>query len=204
MLNLLTWDFWNSNFAQNLFVLLAGAAALYVYYLNKRAEKRNAARVVLMEIRNAEQLINRLRAERVIHITGSILPTNSWGKYNHLFADVLDQDELDMISDFYSKAEGLEEQRKRVINAIPVSVDEKAKHIQRKLVDMAVEMADLSEKERNEKYEARKKVLIEMTNKEDFIFDANYPKEGLQILGTSINLVSGSVAVARLKRIAKG
>ncbi len=42
---------------KNLATPIVGAVALVVYWLNKRNEKRNAATIVLMDIRHAELVV---------------------------------------------------------------------------------------------------------------------------------------------------
>jgi len=92
----------NSNF----FVALVGFLAIYIYFKQKGDKKREAARLILQEIRYAEQQIgNSERGLRGYSLTSKLLPTNNWSNNIHLFLRNLEQSEIDLISKFYSKAE---------------------------------------------------------------------------------------------------
>jgi hypothetical protein len=92
-------------FDSSFFVALVGFVAIYLYFKQKADGKRGAARLILQEIRYAEQQIrNSDRGKRGYELSSKLLPTNSWNDNIHLFTNDLKETEIDMISGFYSKA----------------------------------------------------------------------------------------------------
>lgn len=115
-------NFFDSNF----FVALVGFLAIYLYFKQKKDKKRDAARLILQEIRYAEQQIRNYRATipPQYSLSSRLLPTNSWNDNIHLFIKDLKETEIDMISAFYSKATYIDsliaERSKQKINPLPV------------------------------------------------------------------------------------
>ncbi len=110
----------------NFFVALVGFLAIYLYFKQKKDKKRDAARLILQEIRYAEQQIRNYRATTPpqYSLASRLLPTNSWNDNIHLFIKDLKETEIDMISAFYSKATYIDslivERSKQKINPPPV------------------------------------------------------------------------------------
>ena len=93
--------FFNSSF----FVALVGLAAIYIYFRQRNDKKRDAAKLILQEIRYAEQQIrNSGRGSHGYSLWSKLLPTSSWNDNVHLFTRDLKETQIDMISEFYSKA----------------------------------------------------------------------------------------------------
>ncbi len=93
----------NSNLG--VITFLVGFLAIYLYVKQRVDRKRDAARLILQEIRYAEQQIrNSGRGVRGYSLTAKLLPTNSWNDNIHLFIKNLKETQIDMISEFYSKA----------------------------------------------------------------------------------------------------
>lgn len=84
--------------------LAVGLVAIYVYVKQKRDQKRDAALLILQEIRYAEQSVRNYRTNKTYSFTEKILPSSSWPKNIHLFVNDLKEIEIDLISKFYSKA----------------------------------------------------------------------------------------------------
>ncbi len=97
-------NFFNSNFFIGLITLIVGGAAVLIYQKQKRDKKREAARLILQEIRYAEQEIRNFRNVSNYQFYVRLLPTNSWNENIHLFVKDLEEHEIDMISSFYAKA----------------------------------------------------------------------------------------------------
>src|SRR3989338_6744253 len=98
-------DFLNTDIFVSLSTLLVGGIAIYLYLKGKKDHKRDAARLILQEIRYAEeQMRNSGRGSRGYSLTARLLPTNSWNDNIHLFTKDLKETEIDMIGEFYSKA----------------------------------------------------------------------------------------------------
>jgi len=85
--------------------LIVGLLAIYLYIKQKADRKRGTAKLILQEIRYAEQQIrNSGRGGRGYSLSSRLLPTNSWDDNIHLFIKDLKEIEIDMISEFYSQA----------------------------------------------------------------------------------------------------
>jgi len=196
------YKFLDGNLFQTIVLFITGLIGIYVYFLGKRVEKKNAAQIILMELRNAEKTIQNIKAASVITATETIMATNSWSKYNHLFVDVLDQDELDLINRFYSQAEFAEEQRKRIVNVIPMAMEEKIRAVQSALVDMALQKASKSVDESEKWYKQTKELFIQQINDEIFTFTPNFPQEQLKLLLMNMLVVTTSSVGVKLKKIA--
>ncbi len=97
-------DFIGSGYS-GLVTLVVGGLAIYLYLKQKKDHKRNAARLILQEIRYAEQKIRRYREIKSYKLYDRLLPTNNWNDNIHLFIKELKETHnLDLISDFYGKA----------------------------------------------------------------------------------------------------
>jgi hypothetical protein len=87
-----------------LITLVVGLSAIYLYLKQKEDRKRDAARLILQEIRYAEQQIRDSgRGTRGYMLASKMLPTNSWNDNIHLFTKDLKETEIDTISRFYSQ-----------------------------------------------------------------------------------------------------
>ena len=73
----------------------------------KNEEKQQIAILLVNEIRNAERAIRVLKdRERMKDLPEmKILPQNNWSKYSQLFAKDFDQDEMQLLNEFYSDVE---------------------------------------------------------------------------------------------------
>ena len=84
--------------------LAVGLIAVYLYLKQKKTNKREAALLILQEIRYAEQRVRNFRSYKSYAFNEKLLPTNSWHKNIHLFVKDLSETELDLISNFFSSA----------------------------------------------------------------------------------------------------
>lgn len=180
--------------------LLAGSVAIVVYILHKRDEKMKAARIIIMEIRNAEQQITEIKNNEVISDFTSILPLNSWNKYNYLFVKELDRDDLDFINNFYRACSLAEEETQRLKSFLPITMTEKARVIQYKLLELSEKYKD---DEDNENYSKHKEAILKRFHKEDYWFLPSLPKEKLVKYLQNIQYVSTSYCGEKFKKIAK-
>lgn len=89
--------------------LLVGFVAIFLYLKQKKDHKRDAARLVLQEIRYAEQKVRNYRTYGSYAFNEKLLPTNSWNTNINLFIKDLKETDLDIISKFYSSAAYLDE-----------------------------------------------------------------------------------------------
>jgi len=98
----------NSNFFIAIVTLIVGGIAVYLYGTQKRDAKIDAAKIILQEIRRAEDVIAKYKEQGNFQFTQKIIANNSWGKNIHYFVNDLTQDELDKISNTYSVGEFLD------------------------------------------------------------------------------------------------
>jgi len=99
-------DFLNNNLG--LVTFIAATIAYLVYWKQKQDKKRNAAKIVLQEVRRAEDIISDYKDHRQYKFTKKIIATNSWARNIHHFVNDLNADELDKISNLYSLGEYLD------------------------------------------------------------------------------------------------
>lgn len=101
-------SFVNSNFFLALVTLGVGSFAIVLYLVQKNNKKRDAAKIILQEVRRAEDIISDYKEHRQYKFTKKIIATNSWAKNIHYFVGDLNVDELDKISNLYSTGEYLD------------------------------------------------------------------------------------------------
>jgi hypothetical protein len=100
------FKFLNENLGAVTFIV--GFLAIYLYLKQRKDRKRDAARMIVQEIRHGEQQIRYAKLSQVpllfnFSVSSRLLPTNSWNDNRHLFTKDLTETEIDMISAFYSK-----------------------------------------------------------------------------------------------------
>ena len=88
--------------------LLVGSFAICLYYRQKADAKRNVARIIIQEIRRAEDIIAEYKQVGSYQFAKKIIATNSWTGNIHFFVGDINNDELDKISDLYSTGEYLD------------------------------------------------------------------------------------------------
>ncbi len=98
----------------SLAVLCAGAFVFIVYLAQKSNDRSNAAKLILQEIRYAEQKVQNFKGHGSYNLNEKVLPTNNWNNNISLFVKELGETEIDQISDFYSSAARLDEVLKAV------------------------------------------------------------------------------------------
>lgn len=91
-----------------LITFIVGFFAIYLYLRQKKDTKREAALLILQEIRYAEQRVKNYRAYGSYSFAEKLLPTNSWNKNINLFVKDFKESEIDLISKFFSNAEYLD------------------------------------------------------------------------------------------------
>ncbi|KKU68704.1 MAG: hypothetical protein UX89_C0002G0029 [Parcubacteria group bacterium GW2011_GWA2_47_16] len=84
--------------------IVVGLVAVFLYFKARKDNERDAAKLILQEIRYADQKVRNYRTYNSYNFTEKILPTNSWNKNINLFIRKLTESELDLISKFFSSA----------------------------------------------------------------------------------------------------
>ena len=101
-------DFLETNAFNGFATVFTAIVAISLYYWEMRKKKRDAAKIIVQEIRRAEDLVNEYKENQNYKFTKRIIVTNSWAKNIHHFVGDLAQDELDKISGLYSTGEYLD------------------------------------------------------------------------------------------------
>ncbi len=92
-----------------LITIFVGLFAILLYWKARKDNRKDAAKLILQEIRYADQKVRNYRTYSSYNFTEKILPTNSWNKNINLFIRALTESELDLISKFFSSATYLDE-----------------------------------------------------------------------------------------------
>jgi hypothetical protein len=114
LINIFEWIKINN---EGVVTLVVGISAFILYFKTRSDTKRDAAKLILQEIRYADQRVRNYRTYNSYNFTEKILPTNSWHKNINLFIQNLSESELDLISKFYSSATYLDDVIKSIAEA---------------------------------------------------------------------------------------
>jgi len=109
-----------------LVTIVVGLVAVFLYFQGRNDNRRDAAKLILQEIRYADQKVRNYRTYSSYNFTEKILPTNNWNKNINLFIRELTESELDLISKFFSSATYLDEVIKSIAdsrNRVWIQVD---------------------------------------------------------------------------------
>lgn len=179
---------------ESIVTVAVGAIALLVYYLSKRSEKRNAAIIIVMDIRHAEQVIlGVLEKGAIDRFLPSILPENNWGKYKHLFAAYFSYDDFSAFDRFFNGCTEISEARNRLADAFLASISAKAQIAQQKVLEIPDVESEDGQKKRWE--------TIQALEKEEYVFEPSEPSNRIfrsfQIMGK----LSPTSAFEKLKKI---
>lgn len=115
----LSWiiPFLDSSFFIALVTFLSVVSAIWVYKKQKNDEKIKAARIILIEILDTENLLDIIKTNGINLINiRYVIPTNSWKRCKHLFAIDLDESGLKLVDNFYSQYELLNRELNEAYN----------------------------------------------------------------------------------------
>jgi hypothetical protein len=129
-------------YVQTFVTLIVGLLAWVIYKAQKREYKKDAANAILLEIQSGEDAIKKIRdaiQKEHLDIDVSVLPSESWSTYKHMFVSDFDKDEWDMISDFYNKSPLIDEAIKYNKTAFASDVEQIRTNKQRVLATYAEE-----------------------------------------------------------------
>jgi len=196
------YKFFDSNLFQTIIILIVGLFIFIIPIINKEDERKRAATILIMEIREIEEALDKLReSERSddIYYTAPIIKENSWVKYKFMFVKLLDQDEYSLISKFYSTVCRIEEERVMSIKQISLGFETKAIALHQAIVDVAKEEHNMEREEfLNRVNRVAKKVYLNTPG-----FEASMPKELMYSLLKDISYITTSTAGVKIKKVAK-
>lgn len=191
-------EFLESNTLTNIIQFIAAIVALLIYYLKIMHNRRDAAKIILLEIRRLQDLVDELRENGLTKESKPLNISNSWEKYKHIFVRKLDSDEFNLISDYYEKCEIIENSRKRIVNAFDASLDEKARVIQNKLAENILENKDSEDIISN-----MRQYFLGKYSKEDYTFPPSHPTRISEKIIFSMHDITTTTAGQKLKKYAK-
>lgn len=116
----LLYDIFGTQLTTNIIALVAIVATFIIYVVRKNDYKRDAASIILLEIKAAEK--NRKDAKRTYEQSRSnnppyisfpeklrLMPDESWTKYKYLFIRDFEPEEWDEIGDYYNNCKNFDD-----------------------------------------------------------------------------------------------
>jgi len=188
-----------SSDSAGILTILTGFIAWLVYRSQVKSREREAAIVLLNEIRHAENSL------KIITNSGfdvqneivSISPTYSWDKNYQIFTRYLSRDDFKLLGDFFNGCKAAQSELEQWRKYFVIAREEKSKAIQNKLVEFSDEYTD------EENYQARLKKMKDKTNTEDFLFSFGKSEKYFTQYVQSIPKISGTTVLAMLSKLAK-
>ncbi len=197
-------NFLNSNLFVGLATIITGAVAIGIYFIQKRYSKTQAARVLLTEIRTAEERIEQIRDKIISGATMDlppVFPTKSWKIYSHLFISDFDQDELELINSFYNYGEIVEEFAKRNNDYFWITTEERAKITVQKIAQYIDEST--SQTDPNTYIKSKREMFNLGMDVHNIPYAPKKTLDGIQNYLTKIKNVTTSSLGLKLKKIAR-
>lgn len=193
-------EFVNSNGLQTFVTFIVGFVALFIYILTRKHQKKDAASVIIMEIRELEFNIEELKNNsKDLYDSSPIIIKGEWEKYRHLFVKDLDQDEYKAIDKFYNLANRIEQERKMQKEFIEILIKEKA----RATGEYAAQMAFANPGIPYEKYREDLEKATANYFKQTPEFNSRYSMELLKSLMDRYYPITNTTAGAKIKNRAK-
>lgn len=204
-------------YIQTIVTLVVGLFAWAIYLSQKNEHKRDAANAILLEIQSGEDAIKKVRdAVRKEHLDVdiSVLPSESWSAYKHMFVRDFDKDEWEMISDFYNKAPLIDGAIKYNKTAFASDVEQIRTNKQRVLatyaeeavraVVFATENEEIDTKKIQEDYKAKAGAFdrLYMEQQRDFQYTPLKPINDVKLYLTDFPKLTTSTVGVKLKSIA--
>ena len=123
--------------------ILVGLSAFAVYHKQVVDDKKAAANKLLLEIQHIERSVKLVKDawhnENINNIEFDILRDDSWSRYSHLFSKDFDNDEKELLSNFFQNAKLLDESVKKSRESFNQDVAQIRVNKQRILASLVVE-----------------------------------------------------------------
>lgn len=176
---------------------IVGFFAFVIYKKQKNDYKRDAASILLMEIRYAEHLIDLYKniGIRMDFYIDQLLPTNSWNRYNYLFIKRLDRDEIDLINNFYNSCSLIDKAFAQL--SIALQLQQKSNAIHNTLSIIAKESVSGAD------FNNKKDIFIKLIDSENYVFNSISAEETVKKSLNLINKITTTTAGNKLKKIAR-
>lgn len=198
-------NFLNSSSFSGIATLVTGLLVIVIYYIQKKNDKMQAARVLLTEIRIAEERIGQIREKidsKIFNDFPPVFPTKSWKSYSHLFISDFDQDELRLINLFYDYGELIEDYAKRNNEYFWITTQERAKV---QVHEIANIIRDKSEEQKDSDKEISQKRdnLIKKMDLHNTTYFPVWTIDQIRAYLSKIQTVTVSSCGAKLKKLAR-
>ena len=107
----------------NILMVLVGLSAFWVYFAQKRDQRRSAATILKSQIDAIEESVSMLRNDHdlgnvSVYQLNVLINENMWDKSRHLFVKKMTRSETDIIQEFYNSAERIERARKDIVQTV--------------------------------------------------------------------------------------
>lgn len=194
---ILSWLF--SSDSAGILTITTGLIAWLVYYHQIKLREKEAAIMLINEIRHAEKIFEQITSTGfdVQNEIVSILPTCSWNKNYKIFTHYISRDDFELLNNFFNVSHAVQKELDQWRRYYVIAREEKAREIQRILLKYE------SEIESDEEYNNKKEKLINRANAEDFLFNFSKPQTYFSKYLTSLPKISGSTVMQSLRAISK-
>ena len=171
-----------------------GYVAYFVYAQGKNAELEDAARIIILDIRNAEDAVGGVRLHGTRESWLKIVSfENSWVKYKHLLVSELDTDEFKAFDTFFHNWMGLTKAQIDATNYQTSAVIGKSNEASRKLIELKREDPDFSQKHKS---------IVDTVNLDTWLFQPDMITGRATVFLNSIQNISGTTGFAKIRKIA--
>jgi hypothetical protein len=198
--------FFNSSFFVALTTILTAYVVILIYKTQRKNYKIQAARVLITEIRIAEERITQIKnkmGDNVPSDLPSVFPTKSWKSHSHLFISDFDQDELKLINSFYDYGELIEDLAKRDNNFVWVTTEERARVTVQKIAEFSCEAMELLEPERDNYIKNKREAFSALLDKHNTPYSPVKPINVIKKLLPEIPNITTASCGAKLKKLAE-
>lgn len=201
--------------------------AYFIYKEQQKEKKEEIAKAIIFELREAEKNINDFKVlggvitvdnKWIFYTKIKILSTNNWTNNIGMFIDILDEDDISILTSFYEGCEKLNRELLNIQNIKNLWILEKAKQIQRLKVDLLeniiinndakIEITQLYDVNNTiflDKYKQYffNKFLVPILFEEDIWFESYAPMKDFMVVINSLQLILNTPTGEKFKKIIK-
>lgn len=195
-------ELWINNW-NDLLLIGVGLSAFIIYFMQKNAEKKVAATLILGQIDAIDKTILALKNDGElgnvsIYKTNPILRENMWEKYKHLFVKNLSSSEYELLQKYYERAEQLERTRNNIINTMYSAWSDKSS-VEHQIIGNIIH-ANYLNKKSIEDTNAEISSFQETFRKLDIVFTPDITINTLLNNLNNFNLLSGTTAYQKIQK----
>lgn len=171
-----------------------GYFAYFVYEKGKSNQLEDAARIIILDIRNAEDAVNgvRLHSSRQSWLK-VVWQENSWLKYKHLLVGELNSDEFKLLDQFFHNWHGLTKAQIDAGHYQSNAMIGKSNATASKLIELVRTDADFAQKH---------KEIVDRANLDNWLFQPNELTDRANLFLQEFQFISGTTGFAKLRKLA--